>query len=275
MRKNEFMDLLRYYFRKSDKNDLKGIIEDCEEQFRIGAKEGRSEEEICCKLGHPKNIYRYYIGEPIVPEDNPRMPGDEYGAYGDFGPGVEDRVFYDQDRDDEYYCQQQLAQQQRRYDREQVMRQRYAAEAAKTGKDFNWNDGDSQMGKAAKAVASPFMDVLGTLFGILSGFLYLALAIVILAAIGISFIPAYAYTDLLPLPTLPGDAGPRRPDGPLRRHDGQLGQPGLPRRSPREGGAVNEARPHLPHPDTGLRLRQLHILHEQRLRPVEALDGLL
>jgi type IV secretory pathway VirB2 component (pilin) len=106
------------------------------------------------------------------------------------------------DRDDEYYCQQQLAQQQRRYDREQVMRQRYAAEAAKTGKDFNWNDGDSQMGKAAKAVASPFMDVLGTLFGILSGFLYLALAIVILAAIGISFIPAYAYTDLLPLPTL-------------------------------------------------------------------------
>lgn len=202
MRKNEFMDLLRYYFRKSDKNDLKGIIEDCEEQFRIGAKEGRSEEEICCKLGHPKNIYRYYIGEPIVPEDNPRMPGDEYGAYGDFGPGVEDRVFYDQDRDDEYYCQQQLAQQQRRYDREQVMRQRYAVEAAKTGKDFNWNDGDSQMGKAAKAVASPFMDVLGTLFGILSGFLYLALAIVILAAIGISFIPAYAYTDLLPLPTL-------------------------------------------------------------------------
>ena len=154
MRKNEFMDLLRYYFRKSDKNDLKGIIEDCEEQFRLGAKEGRSEEEICCKLGHPKNIYRYYIGEPIVPEDNPRMPGDEYGAYGDFGPGVEDRVFYDQDRDDEYYCQQQLAQQQRRYDREQVMRQRYAAEAAKTGKDFNWNDGDSQMGKAAKAVAS-------------------------------------------------------------------------------------------------------------------------
>ena len=93
-------------------------------------------------------------------------------------------------------------QQQRRYDREQVMRQRYAAEAAKTGKDFNWNDGSSHMGQAAKAVASPFMDILGTLFGILSGFLYLALAIVILAAVGISFIPAYAYTDLLPLPTL-------------------------------------------------------------------------
>ena len=46
------------------------------------------------------------------------------------------------------------------------------------------------------------MDILGTLFGIASGFLYLALAVAILAAIGISFIPAYAYTDLLPLPTI-------------------------------------------------------------------------
>ena len=51
MRKNEFMDLLQYYFRKSDKNDLKGIIEDCEEQFRLGASQGKTEEEICCKIG--------------------------------------------------------------------------------------------------------------------------------------------------------------------------------------------------------------------------------
>ena len=29
------MDLLQYYFRKSDKNDLKGIIEDCEEQLSL------------------------------------------------------------------------------------------------------------------------------------------------------------------------------------------------------------------------------------------------
>lgn len=70
MRKTEFMDLLKYYFRKEDKGDLKGILEDCDEQFRLGAKEGKTEEEICVKLGHPKNIYRYYIGKPIVPEDN-------------------------------------------------------------------------------------------------------------------------------------------------------------------------------------------------------------
>ena len=78
MRKSEFMDLLKYYFRKADKDDLKGIIEDCEEQFRLGAKEGKSEEEICVELGSPKNIYRYYIGKPIIPEDNPRLPGDDY-----------------------------------------------------------------------------------------------------------------------------------------------------------------------------------------------------
>ena len=82
---------MQYYFRKSDKNDLKGIIEDCEEQFRLGASQGKTEEEICCKLGHPKNIYRYYIGEPVVPEDNPRMPGDDYDdayqEYDDFGRG--------------------------------------------------------------------------------------------------------------------------------------------------------------------------------------------
>ena len=80
MRKSEFMDLLKYYFRKADKDDLKGIIEDCEEQFRLGAKEGKSEEEICVKLGSPKNIYRYYMGKPIVPEDNPRLPNDDFDA---------------------------------------------------------------------------------------------------------------------------------------------------------------------------------------------------
>ena len=75
MRKTEFMDLLKYYFRRSDKTDLKGILEDCEEQFRLGAKKGLTEEEVCAKLGHPKNIYRYYIGKPIVPEDNLSMTG--------------------------------------------------------------------------------------------------------------------------------------------------------------------------------------------------------
>ena len=102
MKKDEFMDLLNYYFRKADKSDLKGILEDCEEQFRRGAAEGKSEEEICYKLGHPKNIYRYYIGKPIVPEENESLagpnPGD-FDHYSNFGPGLEDAGPYDWDQE--------------------------------------------------------------------------------------------------------------------------------------------------------------------------------
>ncbi|MCH4178560.1 MAG: DUF1700 domain-containing protein [Megasphaera sp.] len=228
MRKNEFMDLLKYYFRKSDKGDLKGILEDCEEQFRLGSKEGKSEEEICCKLGHPKNIYRYYIGQPIIPEDNPRMPGTDYQNYEDFGPGQDQQDNnppYDWEksperqrrhRESESYYRQPPAQEQ--YDRvpyddgynspypENNRRQRrpqqlHYEEDQQTGKDFDWGDDDS-VSKASKAVARPFLDILGTVFGVLSGFLYLALAIVVIAAIGISFIPANLFTDLLPLPTI-------------------------------------------------------------------------
>lgn len=200
MRKNEFMDLLRYYFRKSDKNDLKGIIEDCEEQFRLGASQGKSEEEICCKLGHPKNIYRYYIGEPIVPEDNPRLPGDDYDDsyqdYDDFGPGTASSRYYPPEERDDYH---QPRRPQPSYEPRPSRRRSYEVPDGETGRDFNWNDGANN---TAKAVASPFLDILGTLFGIAASFLYVGLTLVILASIAISFIPDYAYSDLLPLPTI-------------------------------------------------------------------------
>ena len=38
MKKNEFMAQLKHYFRNSEPADLQGIIEDCEEQFRLGTK---------------------------------------------------------------------------------------------------------------------------------------------------------------------------------------------------------------------------------------------
>ena len=195
------MDLLQYYFRKSDKNDLKGIIEDCEEQLRLGASQGKTEEEICCKLGHPKNIYRYYIGEPVVPEDNPRMPGDDYDdayqEYDDFGPGASSsRYDLPEQPIDDY---RRPRERRRPYESRPPQHRAYREPDRETGKDFNWNDGANN---TAKAVASPFLDILGTLFGILSGFLYAGLTLVILASIAISFIPAYAYSDLLPLPTI-------------------------------------------------------------------------
>lgn len=208
MRKTEFMNLLKYYFRDEDKGDLKGIIEDCNEQFRLGAKEGKTEEEICCKLGHPKNIYRYYIGKPIVPEDNERLAEEDSYSYG-YEPEQptepEDTAWADEEPAPPQ--QQAYTQPQQGYGRGYA-RPQYDDEAQaqpvnrETGKDFNWNDSDSNVSQTAKAVASPFLDIIGTLFSILSGFLYLGVALAILACIGISSLPSYFYTDLLPLPTL-------------------------------------------------------------------------
>lgn len=81
MKKNEFMAQLKHYFRNSEPADLQGIIEDCEEQFRLGTKKREPEEYVCYRLGHPHNIYRYYIGEPIVPEENEQLNPDRFAAY--------------------------------------------------------------------------------------------------------------------------------------------------------------------------------------------------
>lgn len=201
MRKTEFMDLLKYYFRHSDKTDLKGILEDCEEQFRLGAKQGLSEEEVCCKLGHPKNIYRYYIGKPIVPEDNPRMPEEPYGY-----PDYPARQTAPQDSDSPYDWDDTPDRMRRRaasesYYRQSSQRRPYENEP-QTGKDFQWDAEETKVPNAAKAVASPFLDIIGTLFSVVSGILFFAFALAILACIGIRSLPAYFLTDLLPLPTI-------------------------------------------------------------------------
>lgn len=224
MRKTEFMDLLKYYFRHSDKTDLKGILEDCEEQFRLGAKQGLSEEEICCKLGHPKNIYRYYIGKPIVPEDNPRMPDEGYG-YPAYNPPSLDTADapYDWDKDpdtmrrraasESYYRQPPSHTTPQGYDpygnhnqpRQQSPyppQHRHYENEPQTGKDFQWDAEETKVPNAAKAVASPFLDIIGTLFSVVSGILFFAFALSILACIGIRSLPAYFLTDLLPLPTI-------------------------------------------------------------------------
>ena len=75
------MDLLRYYFRHSDKKDLREILSDCEACFHQGARKGMSEDEICAQLGSPKNIYRYYMGKPVIPADNPVIERQYAGGY--------------------------------------------------------------------------------------------------------------------------------------------------------------------------------------------------
>ncbi len=209
MRKTEFMDLLKYYFRHSDKTDLKGILEDCEEQFRLGAKKGQSEEEICCKLGHPKNIYRYYIGKPIVPEDNPRMPETSYSQERLYQKPAAGQIPYDwvkePDRLRRRAATEAIYRQPPAYDTPYPQPPRQTAqkyEDTQTGRDFQWDDGDNAVPAAAKAVASPFLDLFGALFSIISGFLYFIFALACIACLAIYNLPAFFYTDLLPLPTL-------------------------------------------------------------------------
>lgn len=68
MNKTEFMDLLRYYFRKISDADLAEILSDYEAHFAEGKERGLSEEEICKELGSPKAIYEMYLHEGMLNE---------------------------------------------------------------------------------------------------------------------------------------------------------------------------------------------------------------
>lgn len=68
MNESEFLDLLRYYFRKADKKVLEEILSDYEEHFAEGRKAGIPEEKIAAELGRPKDIYESYQSEGIIKE---------------------------------------------------------------------------------------------------------------------------------------------------------------------------------------------------------------
>lgn len=68
MNESEFLDLLRYYFRRADKNMLDDILSDYEAHFAEGRKAGIPEEAIAAELGHPKDIYESYQSEGIIKE---------------------------------------------------------------------------------------------------------------------------------------------------------------------------------------------------------------
>lgn len=72
MNKTEFMDLLRYYFRKISEADLAEILSDYEAHFAEGKERGLSEEEICKELGSPKDIYEMYLHEGMLNEKGNR-----------------------------------------------------------------------------------------------------------------------------------------------------------------------------------------------------------
>ena len=76
MTKEQYLDLLRYYFRKAKNEDLQEILSDYEEHFLSGREQGLSDEEIIKALGEPKEIYNEYLSEGIVTEKKGLLKGD-------------------------------------------------------------------------------------------------------------------------------------------------------------------------------------------------------
>ncbi len=68
MTKTEYLDLLRYYFRRVEEKRLEEILADYEAHFEEGARRGLSEEDISRELGSPHDVYETYIHEGIVEE---------------------------------------------------------------------------------------------------------------------------------------------------------------------------------------------------------------
>ena len=67
--KEQYLDLLRYYFRKAKSEDLQEILSDYEEHFLSGCEQGLSDEEIIKALGYDKiNLLGLSMGGMIAQE---------------------------------------------------------------------------------------------------------------------------------------------------------------------------------------------------------------
>ncbi len=207
MRKHEFIDLLNYYFLDCDKDDLKGILADCEEQFRLGEKQGLSEEAVCCQLGHPKNIYRYYMGQPIVPEDNLSLniqqPAEPAASE---APPRRPPQFYDWEKD-RTQRRSPAAEKTPNRSRERIEPSGFRLPQQESDIGYDRRSrrrrrSGTSVPAAAKAIASPFLDIFGALLGIVSTLLFFVFALSLLASLAIYSLPPYLFSDLLPLPKL-------------------------------------------------------------------------
>ncbi|WP_298704352.1 DUF1700 domain-containing protein [uncultured Veillonella sp.] len=76
MNKEQYLDLLRYYFRQAKAEDVNEILSDYEEHFRSGYEQNLRDEEIIRSLGDPKQIYEAYLSEGIITERKGLLKGD-------------------------------------------------------------------------------------------------------------------------------------------------------------------------------------------------------
>ena len=66
MNKQEFLKRLKSELKHLQKEDLDAILEDYEEHFEIGLKEGRSEKELIRSLGNPKTIAKHVNADLLI-----------------------------------------------------------------------------------------------------------------------------------------------------------------------------------------------------------------
>lgn len=102
MNKEQFMELLDYYFRNVDETTYKEIKNDYEEHFRIGVENGKTEEEISTELGNPREIFNECKEAGIIRENN------FFGMFNldSIGDFFNSKIF-DQSKDKDYDLSQQ------------------------------------------------------------------------------------------------------------------------------------------------------------------------
>ena len=102
MNEREFLDLLRYYFRKVKPEDVEEILSDYKAHFTEARERGLSDAQIAAELGHPEDIYASYQSEGIVSEktkmekisDNPEYLFAQFCPYSFSRPRCSPLIYY-------------------------------------------------------------------------------------------------------------------------------------------------------------------------------------
>ena len=74
MNEREFLDLLRYYFRKVKPEDVEEILSDYKAHFTEARERGLSDAQIAAELGHPEDIYAQQKMQQTWNEVSPHIP---------------------------------------------------------------------------------------------------------------------------------------------------------------------------------------------------------
>lgn len=68
MTQDEYMELLRYYFRRVPDEEKQEILADYEDYFWDGRRDGKTDDDISRELGSPREVYESFRGEGVLDE---------------------------------------------------------------------------------------------------------------------------------------------------------------------------------------------------------------